>query len=86
MTLRENLNLWPASEQLLLYWPGERIPSSNIVNRQNRTEHSSKINFQLLLGVSNQSPGEQKSTKVTQKDLTQVIGHKPTTGLSLKLA
>ena len=26
-------------------WPGERIPSSNIMNRQNRTEHSSKIDF-----------------------------------------
>ena len=43
MTLRENLNLWPASEQLLLYWPGERIPSSNIVNRQNRIYYNSCI-------------------------------------------
>ena len=26
-------------------WPGERIPSCHIMNRQNRTEHLSKINF-----------------------------------------
>ena len=29
----------------VLNWPGERIPSSNVMNRQNRTERSSKINF-----------------------------------------
>ena len=29
----------------IINWPGERIPSSNILNRQNRTNLSSKINF-----------------------------------------
>ena len=29
----------------IVNWPGERIPSSNIMNRQNRTELLSKINF-----------------------------------------
>ena len=29
----------------IIDWPGERIASSNIMNRQNRTELSSKINF-----------------------------------------
>ena len=29
----------------IMNWPGDRIPSSNIMNRQNRTEHPSKINF-----------------------------------------
>ena len=29
----------------IINWPGERISSGNIMNRQNRTEHSSKINF-----------------------------------------
>ena len=29
----------------IINWPGERIPSSNIMNRQNRTELLSKINF-----------------------------------------
>ena len=48
----------------IINWPGERIPFISIMNRQNTTELSSKINF---LGVSNQSPGGQKSTQVTQK-------------------
>jgi len=29
----------------IIKWPGERILSSNIMNRQKRTELSSKINF-----------------------------------------
>ena len=29
----------------IINWPDERISSSNIMNRQNRTELSSKINF-----------------------------------------
>ena len=29
----------------IIHWPGERISSSSIMNRQNRTEPSSKINF-----------------------------------------
>ena len=29
----------------IISWPDERIPSSNVMNRQNMTELSSKINF-----------------------------------------
>ena len=29
----------------IINWPGERIPSGNVMNRQNRTELSSRINF-----------------------------------------
>ena len=29
----------------IINWPGERIPSGNVMTRQNRTELSSRINF-----------------------------------------
>ena len=29
----------------IINWPGKRIPSSNIMSKQKRTELSSKINF-----------------------------------------
>ena len=35
----------------IINWPGERISSSNM-NRQKRTEHSSKINF--LVGIQSE--------------------------------
>ena len=35
--------------------------------------------------MSNQSPKEQKPTKVTQKYKAQIFGHNPPIGLSFKL-
>ena len=77
MTLRENLSLWPVSEQVFLIG---QVRGSHLellwIDRTGLNTHLKEISK----GVSNQSPREQ----VTQKYLAQLIGHNPTTGLSFK--
>ena len=52
MTLRENKFMSRVRADII-NWPGERIQSRNIMNRQKRTELSSKINF--LGGIQSES-------------------------------